>query len=74
MFGFRSHSYPTFTRNRLPNAGNAVAGALIAGGVIVGALFAGRALRRKRLRARTPYEFYKPARRKESGDYEAVGI
>lgn len=56
------------------NPGRAVAGALIAGGVIVGALFAGRALRRQRLRPRAPYDFYEPAPRSESSDYEAVGI
>ncbi len=57
------------------NPGWAMLGALAAGGVIVGALFAGRALRQKRLGARTPYDLHEPARsRATAGDYEAVGI
>ncbi len=52
-----------------------VGGALAATGVVVGGLYAGRALRKYRLRNRTPYEIpHRPPRSSGEGDYEAVGI
>jgi hypothetical protein len=57
------------------NPGRVIGGTLLAAGVVTGALFAGRALRRKRLGERSPYDLHEPTQRtRRPGDYEAVGI
>lgn len=56
------------------NPGRTLIAAALGAGVLAGGIYAGRALRRKRLASREPYQHYEPSAAEETDDYGVVGI
>jgi peroxiredoxin len=57
------------------NPGKTLLAAALGAGVLAGGIYAGRALRRKRLASRMPYQHYEPSSAEsDTGDYGVVGI